>query len=893
MKPTLFRGIVASCATAILTIVCAIPTTTQLFASGFPATDDGLDHQVRFTAFALALERGDWYPRWIAPLAVDYGSPIFTFYAPLSYYAGELFHLAGLSVDDSLRAVFAAGLLSSALTMFLLGRAAGGNMCGFVSGVLYAALPYQVHDVYTRGALAESLALALLPLPAFAILRYTQTGRRRWIALQALGIAAMILTHNISALLALVAFVVFAGAAVTQARSVSQGGQFTTMRTMGTLVLGVIFCAGLSAFFWVPALVDTGYIHADRMVVDVLDLHHYFNKAWPPWQTSWAFDYQFDRDTFPVQPGFVQLAIATLGIVALVVERFRKGSSLPLYWLLLLPISAVVLLWLQRSGSEMLWDHVPLARYVQFPYRLMSLFGLVTALLSGLFVATLPFAALRGAMAAVLVSCSLWASLATLHPTYTSGLPEQFGARGVLLTEAAMGELAGTTQSAEVPRWVTLDARGIIASVTQAQNAQDPMRTASQAPFSARVVGAGDTSITIATSASVPTTLILRRFYMPNWKAVAGGHDLVTHPVAPLGLLGVDIPVGQLQLAVYYSPSRIEWLSRLVSVASAMGLILWLAYPRVSFKVRLPLLVLGGVASVVLVFALVALSPRLLIRRGTELLPIEPREIAPGYQLAGVERTTIGKTDRWSLDYTLDIVAWQPGTDLLFAVDAFDNQGQKIAGVLQRPWNGPTSNWTGGELAPARLELSLPGGLPSQPMHTVITAYDARRPSEALSTLDLPPENVRSTPRTPYYPLANDFGATMAIRGYRLNIAERGNTAALRAGNTLELTLDLQSLKWMGEDQTVFVHLLDSGGKLRAQHDELAGGKARPTSRWVSGEPVRQVFPIVIPANASPGTYHLEVGFYQLATLKRLALLDPYGKATGDSLILTTVVDVR
>lgn len=72
-----------------------------------------LDHAVR---------EGDWWPRFNEIFYHGYGSPLFHFYAPLSYYLAEVPLLLGLPVEAAIKLAAAVGLALSGLFMIWLAR---------------------------------------------------------------------------------------------------------------------------------------------------------------------------------------------------------------------------------------------------------------------------------------------------------------------------------------------------------------------------------------------------------------------------------------------------------------------------------------------------------------------------------------------------------------------------------------------------------------------------------------------------------------------------------------------------------------------------------------------------------------------------------------------------
>ncbi len=91
-----------------------------------------------------------------------------------------------------------------------------------------------------------------------------------------------------------------------------------------------------------------------------------------------------------------------------------------------------------------------------------------------------------------------------------------------------------------------------------------------------------------------------------------------------------------------------------------------------------------------------------------------------------------------------------------------------------------------------------------------------------------------------------------------------------KPGDQVYLTLYWQPLGSIDEDYTVFTHLLDSGGQLRAQKDNPPVSGLLPTSAWEVGETIQDRYIIPLAPDVPPGEYQLEIGMYQLETGQRL-----------------------
>jgi hypothetical protein len=107
-------------------------------------------------------------------------------------------------------------------------------------------------------------------------------------------------------------------------------------------------------------------------------------------------------------------------------------------------------------------------------------------------------------------------------------------------------------------------------------------------------------------------------------------------------------------------------------------------------------------------------------------------------------------------------------------------------------------------------------------------------------------------------------------------------------GGQIYLTLYWQALDRIDEDYTVFTHLLDSEGRLRAQKDNPPVNGLLPTSAWEVGEIIQDRYIIPLSPDLPPDDYRLEIGMYQLETGQRLEV--PGGReGSGDRILLGKV----
>jgi hypothetical protein len=132
------------------------------------------------------------------------------------------------------------------------------------------------------------------------------------------------------------------------------------------------------------------------------------------------------------------------------------------------------------------------------------------------------------------------------------------------------------------------------------------------------------------------------------------------------------------------------------------------------------------------------------------------------------------------------------------------------------------------------------------------------------------------------YPQQAVLGERIRFLGYELH------HSPFKPGGQVYLTLYWQALDRIDEAYTVFTHLLDSEGRLRAQKDNPPVNGLLSTSAWETEEIIQDRYIIPLSPELPLGEYQLEIGMYQLETGQRLEVHEePEGE--GDRILLSTV----
>ncbi len=232
-----------------------------------------------------------------------------------------------------------------------------------------------------------------------------------------------------------------------------------------------------------------------------------------------------------------------------------------------------------------------------------------------------------------------------------------------------------------------------------------------------------------------------------------------------------------------------------------------------------------------------------------------------------IERLNAGR--RLTAGQPLDVAfewSWtggqRPAAPVTLFAHLVDGSGRQVAGDDRSL--GKPSDWTAGQETVEWQRLTLPADLPPGAYSLQIGLYGDRNERLTLSDGSGKPIGANaswgplvapapaSQQPAGLTPVSVDFGGQIDLIGYQAS--SDGVTLAWRAVSPPE------------SDYTVFVHVVDGSGTLVAQADSQPVDGSFPTGTWRPGESIVDRHKLSLPA----GSYRLQVGLYDLATLQRL-----------------------
>jgi hypothetical protein len=577
----------------------------------------------------------------------------------------------------------------------------------------------------------------------------------------------------------------------------------------------------------------------------------------------------------------------------------------------------VVCLVLMQPTAAPVWEHLPLARFIAFPWRLLGPALLWAALLGGAALFVLPQRARQPGLLALLVLVPL-----SVAPYL---FPRPFAAVGEpSLADLARYELEGgarATASANeyLPRWVADP--DLPAEMAEAMREGRPIDRLDRTtlPPGSRVISLASGPLEDAYRIELPqaSTVRLRRFFFPGWRGWVDGQSVTLTASAPFGLIEIAVPTGAHEMRVQFGPTPARSAGgflALIGLGGTLGAWLWGRRRRHGSSARrtdatVPAPSAGWAPALAAILALTAVTilgigphTRWFRQRSPVAAPAAMQHpvhamYANGIELIGYDLSDEAPRQGDTLRVRLYWRTLEPqGADVrpFLHLDAITGEQTWANQTKMHAGDKPVSDWPAGFYVVDDYNLMLPKETPPVVADLAAGWVDAR--GERVPLLDggdraifaqlhvreRSPLSVRTLPgRAETYRL----GDVVQLVGHAVAVTQ---AAGGEAGGTLALDVALywQASGQPGADYTVFVHVLDEEGRRIAQEDGPPVSHLYPTSAWTPGQVILDRRRVPLPDGIAAGYLSVAVGLYTPADGTRLPVTDRRGVRLPDDQIL-------
>lgn len=324
---------------------------------GIPEGADLANHYRFVLPFYESIQKGDFYPGWLAESNAGYGDARFRFYPPGLYYLLAAFKPVVGWFFSSLITFVLLSLVGS-VGVYFWTRSFLDRQLALLAAVLYALAPYHLNELYQASLLSEFAACAVLPFVFAFIDRISEHKRLFDVAGLAAAYALLALTNLPLAVIGSLSALVF-----SLLRASGKGVFRIDLR----LAAGVLLGLAASSFFWVRMLSELPWIKGSgpnpRAYYDYR-LNFIFSPSSLTNRNTWYANL---------------LALATIGLFLPAIVLIWKGGGGKRYVAIF--IVTLFSFFMTLPLSQPLWNVIPKLSEVQFPWRWLAVTSLTGSVL--------------------------------------------------------------------------------------------------------------------------------------------------------------------------------------------------------------------------------------------------------------------------------------------------------------------------------------------------------------------------------------------------------------------------------------------------------------------------------------------------------------------------------
>lgn len=525
----------------LIFIFSIIPFVGIFLTSLLPHTHDGFVHLARIGAYFKAMQDGQIPVRWAGDLNYGYGMPLFNFMYQVPYIISSLFIFLGFGLVSAFKITLVLSFILSGI--FMLGFSLTffkDVKKAFLVTLFYQFFPFRLVEILIRGSFGEIYAYAFFPLVLWGIVLLFKNHSYKNILITSLGAALLILSHNALSLIFFLICIIFV--------------LFFAVKTKNyifpflSLFLGLL----LASFYWIPAIFEHGYTYGDLFMKNLYVSH------FPPIQNffipNFLNDTKLQTGGISVQFGLLHTFVFILALIVLFSKRkiVKLDKRLIIFCLCIFFTG----LFIMQPISKTVWEKLALLRQFQFSWRLLSIIGFATSLMSisifyfRFFKKNIVYFSLLFLL--IFSTVYYWKPLLgwdKINEKYYWNFP---------LTTTYFGETdliwsQGPTKKYPVQRVEIIDGKGIVRKIVKKSNL-----------------------LAFFVNAQTPIKIVSHIQYFPGWRAYVDGKQVSIQFQYQIyrGEIVFLIPQGRHEIKLSFGESKIRFISDMLTITGLIVLVL-------------------------------------------------------------------------------------------------------------------------------------------------------------------------------------------------------------------------------------------------------------------------------------------------------------------------------
>lgn len=517
----------------LVLLLSLLPVIHMFVTQQIPHTSDGEAHLGRMASYYKEITAGQFPVRWSGSLNYGYGVPVFNYYYPLPAMVAVPFIAAGFSLGLVLKISFALTYLLAGIFMYIFAKEFfEDEKVAFFVTIMYQFAPFRLVEMLVRGNIGTLYSYALLPLLLFTVVKlYKKTTYIHFI-IASVVTSLLIMSHN------LIGFIYFSITGLFVLFNLKNYKKWIPI--FGSMICGIF----LTSFFIFPAILEQKYTNGYVYTKDL------FYDHFPTLVQLFTPNF-FNIQSLRVAEVSVQIGIihasSLLFIVFLLFKNKLQDKWKKFIWFLL-GLSVLTILFM-NSITKPIWENIHILRQFQYPWRLLSVIVVTTALASALVVNKLP-----------IFKNKIYYALLIIFV--------------VISTAVYWKPLHGYRTISEEYYWNYPKSTAYLSELNSIWMAADPI----EYPKERIEIVNGNGTIQNLSKQSIKhsfninadseVTILDKTIFYPGWKARVDGAEVPIEfqDINYRGLITFKVPAGEHNIEVVYAQSKLQQLSNILSV---------------------------------------------------------------------------------------------------------------------------------------------------------------------------------------------------------------------------------------------------------------------------------------------------------------------------------------
>ncbi len=536
---------------SMLSLITSIP----IFQSGYFTHHDDLQ-VMRIFEMRKCIEDLQIPCRWVPDLGYGNGFPLFNYYPVLPYYIGALFsYLFGFV--GAAKVIFLIPLILAGFSMYILVKSIfEDKLIATVAATLYLLAPYRALDLYVRGAVAESFAIAIAPIIfyfSFKLIKKFSVNNFVWFSI---SLGLFLLCHNIMTIMFVPVLVIW----------IFLWLSYQKFKNWLPVLFSSLIGFGLSAFFTLPAFFEKELVQTESLLRGDLNyLVHFVTPKQMFLERVWGYGASFPgpNDTMSFQVGWphwwlVTGLIVVAGATFLRKQKFSQQILLATLFILIFAVS----IFMMYHRSNFIWETIPTLKFAQFPWRFLSITIFTTSVMGGLLLSFFN-KNLRWYFGVVIIILTIALNILYFKPDRVYPLND---------TQKLSGDLWREQQRASVLDYLP-------------KTAVEPREPASEIPL----ILSGDAQINnfkkstnqweLNIKVNEKAEVAIPVFDFPNWQVIVNDQNY-QHSRDHIGRIKVNLEQGEYLIFGYFKNTLVRTVANTITIASVVSLMIVIMFSK-------------------------------------------------------------------------------------------------------------------------------------------------------------------------------------------------------------------------------------------------------------------------------------------------------------------------